>query len=252
MEQFATVAFEILDKNALTEILKRLEPIDVLRLCQINHHFARVCSDQTIFRILMKTHYPDFPINNNAKDQYMAITSEEVTDYSIGYDFNDTGSSDIKDSDNNIVPIFYHFDDVIFPKQDSDNEIINDTFKYHKNVEISGNILDSGSEIWISISGGENDIMNQIYTTSSKESTIDIVLNIFFDDQINILRQENDPDISIEELKAIINSTDVVNYLQENDIYYSFTREGMAKYLEDNNFLILLGATVQLIKVTIS
>jgi hypothetical protein len=62
-EEFANVAFEVLDKSSLVKILGRL------------------CDDQSVFVRLMEVHYPYFPINDDAKAQYMAITGDVEIKY---------------------------------------------------------------------------------------------------------------------------------------------------------------------------
>jgi hypothetical protein len=80
-EEFANIAFEVLDKSALTEILVKLDPQTILKLCQTNKQFRRICSDDSVFFKLMKAHYPGFPIRKEAKVQYMAIASGRVEKY---------------------------------------------------------------------------------------------------------------------------------------------------------------------------
>jgi len=82
-QEFANAAFDILGKDALIEILKQMDPIAVLSLCQSNQNFARICREQQTFKTLMRVHYPGFPINQDAKAQYGAITAGEGVTYSI-------------------------------------------------------------------------------------------------------------------------------------------------------------------------
>jgi len=68
---FVNVAFEILDKNAILTILKKLNPRDILNLCEVNNRFKRICSDKAIFIELMIAHYPNEKLDNeNPKQQY--------------------------------------------------------------------------------------------------------------------------------------------------------------------------------------
>lgn len=82
-QDFANVAFELLDKTALVAILEKLNPIAVLALCQSNRQFVHICRDQTVFVKLMQLHYPGFPIALNAKSQYMAIAAGDGIKYSV-------------------------------------------------------------------------------------------------------------------------------------------------------------------------
>lgn len=80
-DEFANVAFEVLDKSSLVKILEKLDPKSVLSLCQTNKNFGRLCDDQSVFVRLMEVHYPYFPINDDAKAQYMAITGDVEIKY---------------------------------------------------------------------------------------------------------------------------------------------------------------------------
>lgn len=84
-EEFANIAFELLDKASLIKVLERMDPKGVLALCQTNRFFAEICQDDSVFVDLMKVHYPGFPINRDAKAQYMAIAGGEGTRYYIPY-----------------------------------------------------------------------------------------------------------------------------------------------------------------------
>lgn len=79
--EFAKAAFETLDKSSLVKILERLDPKSVLSLCQTNKSFRRVCDDDSVFARLMQVHYPYFPINEDAKAQYMAIAGDIEVKY---------------------------------------------------------------------------------------------------------------------------------------------------------------------------
>lgn len=79
-------AFQNLDKSSLVKILERMDAKGVLALCQTNHHFARVGRDQSVFVRLMEVHYPYFPINQDAKTQYMAIAGGEAVNYLVDID----------------------------------------------------------------------------------------------------------------------------------------------------------------------
>lgn len=85
--EFTNTAFSVLDKSSILEILKRLDPESVLSLCRTNQEFERICSDDTIFVALMKAHYPQFPITENAHEQYEAITTGKTTNYLADIDW---------------------------------------------------------------------------------------------------------------------------------------------------------------------
>lgn len=88
-QQFSNAAFETLDKAALVKILEKMDPKSILSLCQTNKHFAEICRDQTVFVRLMQVHYSNFPINQDAKAQYMAIAGDEYLEYAFAPDPNE-------------------------------------------------------------------------------------------------------------------------------------------------------------------
>ena len=75
------MSFDLLDANALYEILARLDPQSVLKTCQTNNQFRNLCQNPHIFYRLMQLHYPDVPINKNPKKQYIDITEGKYTTY---------------------------------------------------------------------------------------------------------------------------------------------------------------------------
>lgn len=75
---------DILDNNALFEILVKSEPIGVAQLCKTDRKYSRLCSDQTVFRRLMAIHYPQFTIDfRNPKQQYLNITGNIGVEYDV-------------------------------------------------------------------------------------------------------------------------------------------------------------------------
>lgn len=83
MEKFTNVAFEILDKNAIYNILKFMEPVDILSLCSINKKFRNICEDRDIFRQLLKDIYPQFNVCGDPKEHFFKITKGVGTLYEI-------------------------------------------------------------------------------------------------------------------------------------------------------------------------
>jgi hypothetical protein len=88
-EEFAKVAFNILDQNALYNILEKLDPLSVLELCKTTKAFAKLCRQQSTFRRLMQKHYPEHPLQRDLKLQYMALALGKVTVYAADYEIDD-------------------------------------------------------------------------------------------------------------------------------------------------------------------
>ena len=88
MEDFLQVSFDVLPAEILLDLLKRLKPPSVLRLCQTEIATASFCQDQSVFRALLKAHYPDeakaFLYSDELpKDLYMKLAANYVTYFTI-------------------------------------------------------------------------------------------------------------------------------------------------------------------------
>lgn len=71
--EFATAAFNILNMDALFQILAKLDPKSVLELCKTTPAFRRLCSQTQTFTNLMTLHYPQHDLDPDVKLQYMAL-----------------------------------------------------------------------------------------------------------------------------------------------------------------------------------
>lgn len=78
-----TVSLLSLDKGALTEMLLRFHPRDVLSMMKINRRFALLSRDQGVFLQLIAKHYPQEFATDDPRKQYIAITREVETIYTI-------------------------------------------------------------------------------------------------------------------------------------------------------------------------
>jgi len=68
--------FNILDPGAILNILINLNPQEVVKTCQVDKRFIHVCENETLFRDLMKAHYPKYEIQNNSAAQtYKSIVN---------------------------------------------------------------------------------------------------------------------------------------------------------------------------------
>lgn len=76
---------EKFDRVVLLEILKNSKPISVVQLCQTDSKFFSLCKDDnnTVFYMLMKEHYPQFPVGKNPKRQYYEITGQVGVEYTM-------------------------------------------------------------------------------------------------------------------------------------------------------------------------
>lgn len=156
--EFANVAFEILDKNAILKILEKLDPKTVLSLCRINDRFSEVCRDQNIFISLMKKHYPQFPINDDAKAQYKAIAFGKI-----------------------IVYYFYPKDGIQILEAHTDE---NKRIRFSKSFKILGTKLPLGTELWIL------DLAGKYYNTNTVFYSKEDAINEIFKDSVEENRNE--------------------------------------------------------------
>jgi len=179
--RFTNTSFAILDKNALSEILIRLTPTDVLNLCTIKDQFAKICSDQSIFQKLMRYHYPNSYPTKNPKAQYVALTEHYDTHYylyiiSKNYIVNDTEG-------NKKVHLRYKHDSYIH-KQSHISKQKEKTIIGKNRVRIPGIDVDVGSVFYLQITFTG---MNHIEVFISLEAAI----KEFFDSHsyINYIEQ---------------------------------------------------------------
>lgn len=69
-----TTTFNQLTRDPLWLILERTDPMGVLNSCQTTPALAKLCRDPNTFRRLMQLHYPNYPVNRDARKQYTDIT----------------------------------------------------------------------------------------------------------------------------------------------------------------------------------
>ena len=85
MEEFIEASFSTLPPEMLLEILKQMRPVDVALLCQTHLRMANFCSDDTIFKKLLKIHFegyfPTYGLSN--KQQYLKLIADQVTEFRI-------------------------------------------------------------------------------------------------------------------------------------------------------------------------
>jgi len=58
--------FNLLDKNAIFQILVKLEPVDVISTCITNAKFKNICGDEQLFEQLFEAHYSDYEIQHDS------------------------------------------------------------------------------------------------------------------------------------------------------------------------------------------
>ena len=254
--EFASVAFDILDKNALFQILAKLNPVSVLSLCQSNINFRRLCREKSTFISLMKLHYPSFRVDYvNPKEQYMKITAKEGVVYSI--DIIDNKYTKI-DTLGNRVWIGYKFDDKAYVNTDytmGESEA-KERFKRENNVPyfertsisflILGTRIRKGEELYgVVFEFGETNEYRIKVFSSHEEASDYIPIDLYYD-LLNRLRRTyslliNNDDKDEDDLRSFILSInyddpDFVRFLQGRGWPTPFTRSNYEKYISDNNF----------------
>jgi hypothetical protein len=72
--QYPGLTFNKLGKDPLWLVLQRTDPLGVIRSCTTSSKFAHLCRDPNTFKQLMALHYLNYPINQDARQQYTDIT----------------------------------------------------------------------------------------------------------------------------------------------------------------------------------
>lgn len=74
-----------LDKNALTLMLRKQTPKDILNFCNVNNHIRRLCHTEDVGKYLLDSFYPELVYTNNPFEQFTAATNIVETHYHILY-----------------------------------------------------------------------------------------------------------------------------------------------------------------------
>jgi len=86
-QNFVDVAFGVLNKDAIFEILKTMLPKDVVSLYESSEELAqRISSENVRFKLLMQKHFPKYPITAKLEDvrnQYFDLANKVATEYFI-------------------------------------------------------------------------------------------------------------------------------------------------------------------------
>lgn len=80
-----TLGLDTITPDPLFLILAQSQPLDVLRVCQINKRFQLMCQNPVLFRALIRVHYPDAFEADTPKEQYKALMGRFETTYKIPY-----------------------------------------------------------------------------------------------------------------------------------------------------------------------
>jgi len=156
-QEFANVAFEILDKNVIVEIMKKMKPYQVLSLCETQMQMARICRDQDVFRALMKAHYPQFDVDQeNPKEQYGRITKDGGVDYYVKV-FRDERTGKVRYDDNAYLLEF-------LPEGED-----------HVTFTVLGTKIRTGDTLWVQLIEEEDETGRQISEARAYSSADDVL-----------------------------------------------------------------------------
>lgn len=78
---FTNAAINILTKDVIILILEKMEPNDILNLCEVHAKFTKICNDKFVFIRLMQKLYPQFDVTDTPREQFEAITNGVTTKY---------------------------------------------------------------------------------------------------------------------------------------------------------------------------
>lgn len=240
-QNFVDVAFGVLDKDAIFEILKAMLPKDVVSLYESSEELAqKISSENARFKLLMQKHFPEYPITTkleNVRKQYFDLANEITTKYFIEILHDNTN---FLTQSGDAVELLHEFGDLAYLN----------TGPYHKGVyddyptfEIfGGNWLNPNQIVWLLIKEAEIDEFGDTQdgiAFFSREDAIDFV-NISYRDvlrrdgfaqrnaprvqyqliQVRLLQREyNEQDEQMAIHQEDINERDLrAEYDSENDI----------------------------------
>lgn len=193
-----------MDANVVYNILSKLSPKDALRLCATSQKFHKICQNNSIFVRLMKLHYPNMPINEDAKKQFIDIQKGVKTGY-IFVDGTNEGT-------------------IGFVRSKNPSELAS--------MEIPGE-LDVGKEIWVlceSVKHDNNLLGERCYPYDNIESALEEGYQLYvYEIESLIDKQMDHLDISYEEalasLKPSHNIRDeqgIKRFLESDSVVYFF------------------------------
>lgn len=81
--QYPNLTLNKLGRDPLWLVLERTNPLGVLNSCRTTPALAKLCRDPNTFRRLMTMHYPNYPINKDARQQYTDITLKNGYAYDV-------------------------------------------------------------------------------------------------------------------------------------------------------------------------
>lgn len=252
---FATTAFNILDENALFNILARLNPVSILSLCQSNRQFAKLCSQKTTFARLMTLHYPQHPLDvENPKERYVDITANIGVVYSvdiIGY------RKMIRDSRGNDIFVGYEFDDKAYANPKG---MLGDEVRYGEREVLSfrmtGTKIRRREVLWLAVEHKGNQLTAKVYPT--KEEAVDH-MDIFTDSSGNswygqalhslrrkfITKSGHDYAYWATNPMLTVDEPRFSAYLATTNYPFPFTLEGIYNYILVNNVFNLWSSRIR-------
>jgi hypothetical protein len=144
--------FGKLDKDSISIIFKELSPQDALSLCRTNARFAEICRNEDFFRLLMRMHFPFFPVTDTPKQQYIALTNGIIHKYVIFPEVNHEGY-EIEDNNGTEVNLTNDFSKSKVFSDDNDDSKNFAGVKEYVTFEVGGlQIL--GQEVYLLIESG--------------------------------------------------------------------------------------------------
>lgn len=207
-----------LDKDAITEIMKRMDPKDVLSFCQTEKNIAKICNIDDVFKTLMRYHYPYFKLTNTPKEQYIALTHGVIHKYYILSDpntkqlFTDSNGTDLVLSD-------VYDNSKVFSNDNNEAESVG----LQERIEAvergeSLNRIYSGIPLKFEV-GGLKIPGQEIYLLIRSSSWVESHTNVFntYEDAVNEF---------------------VYGYMENNETYYFIIMEKIFQDLNANDYLI--------------
>lgn len=134
------MSFQILDNYAILNILKYLEPKDILNMYQINKWLNNVLKNVDIIKRLLDLHYPESFYTDCPWKQYIALTMNVYTFYKIPDIILFVNAK--KGSTYPLTKIGNQYCTIV--KHDLTNEFIGDEY-----IWIPGLPLSNGHKLWI-------------------------------------------------------------------------------------------------------
>jgi hypothetical protein len=234
--QYPNLTFATLGKDPLFVILQHSDPKAVINACMVDAKFARLCRDPLTFRNLMRLHYPNYPVNHDARQQYTDMALKNGYAYyaalPIGdFNYDSLTNGSFAEGTRIIDWAPFERDDTRDFLSRTERQRIYSLLPPNAEIDLAlikiyGNGLDNPTQFWVPVRFTSSDtLIHEPYRHNAAASIHKETIARYVSNEIDL-----DPDI-------LITNTIESNATEEENLLYSDDKLDQAtinRYLEEN------------------